>query len=129
MFAHLEFVYRSAGQQIAVNRNAFHHFLSDFFRDDPLHRLGNEFQIALIRDLEFNFIPNVREKRPGIIPNDFIEHFLVRESDDSAAGMIAGDVLTAELPKCGIEITDIDYVASGVADFDAIADAERLPDE
>ena len=125
MFAHFEFVHRRPGQQIAVNRNTLHHFLSDFFGDDALHCLGDEFQIALIRDLKFNFIPNVGEKRPGIIPNNFIEHFFVRESDNAAARMVSGNVLTAKFPERGVEISDVDDVTGGVADFNSIADSER----
>ena len=129
MFSHLELIYRRAREQVPVNRNALDHFFSNFFFDDPLHRLGDEFQIALIGNLEFNFVPNVGKKRPGIIPNDFIEHLFIREPDDPAAGMVAGNVLTAKFPERGIEITDVDHVASGIANFNAITNAKRLPNK
>src|SRR6266513_2800059 len=125
MFAHFELVYWSARKQIAVNRNALYHFLSNFFFDDPLHRLGDEFQIALVSDLKFNLVPNVGKKRPGIIPNDFIEHFFVWKSDDTAAGVISGNVLAAKLPEGGVEVADVDHVARGVTDFNSIADPKR----
>src|SRR5437763_8198518 len=128
MFAHLEFVDRRAGQQFAVNRHTFYHFLSNFFRDDPLHRFGHEFQITLIRDLKFDFIPDVREQRPGIIPNDLVEYLFIWKSNNAATGMIAGNVLAAELPQSRVEISHIDDITGSVSDLDAVADAKRLSD-
>jgi hypothetical protein len=37
--------------------------------------------------------------------------------------------LPAEFPQGGVEIADINHVASGVADFDAVADAKRLANQ
>src|SRR5690349_7777339 len=83
----------------------------------------------MIRDLEFDLVTNVREKRPRIIPDDFIEDFLVWKSNDPSTRVLAGDILAAELPQCCVEITDVDHVASGVADFDSVTDSERLANE
>jgi hypothetical protein len=43
--------------------------------------------------------------------------------------MIGGKVLATKFPQRGIEISHIDDVASGVADFDAITDLIRTPHE
>src|SRR5205807_1395250 len=56
--------------------------------DDALHCFGHKFQIALIRDLKFYFVPDVRKQRPGIIPYDRIEHFGIGELDDPPARVI-----------------------------------------
>ena len=37
--------------------------------------------------------------------------------------------MASEFPKRGVEITNVDHVAGGVADFDAVADAIRPPNE
>src|SRR5260221_13256904 len=104
MIEYFEVSHRSTRKQIAVERKTFHHFLSDFFRDDPLHRLRDKLQIALIRDLELDFVPYVGKERPRIIPNNLIEYFFVGKSDDAAAGMIARNILAAKFPKSGIQI-------------------------
>ena len=41
--------------------------LANFFGRDSLHRFRDVFQIALIGNAEFDFIPDVREQRPGIV--------------------------------------------------------------
>src|SRR5207249_1099610 len=96
---------------------------------NALHRFSDEFQIALIRDLKFDLVPDVGKKRPGIIPNDFIEHFFVGKANDAAARMVSGNILTAKFPQGRVEITDIDYVTSGIADFNSVANTKWLPDE
>src|SRR5205814_7532202 len=116
-------VHRRAGENFTEYFDAFQHFLAELLFDDALHGLGHELQIALIGDLELDLVPNVGEQRPGIVPDHRLEHFRVRELNDTSTRVIAGDVLPAEFPKCRIEIADIDYVAGGVAHFDAVADA------
>ena len=37
---------------------------------DALHGGGHEFQIALIGNTEFDLVPNVGEKRPGVVVDD-----------------------------------------------------------
>jgi hypothetical protein len=43
--------------------------------------------------------------------------------------MIAGNVFAVELPQSGIEISNVDYVASGITDLYAITYSERLANE
>jgi hypothetical protein len=43
--------------------------------------------------------------------------------------MIAGNVFAAELPQSGIEISNVDHVASGITDLYAITYSERLANE
>ena len=43
--------------------------------------------------------------------------------------MITGNVLPAEFPQRRVEVTDINHVSSGVADFDAVANAKRLANQ
>src|SRR4029453_12468235 len=43
--------------------------------------------------------------------------------------MITGDILPTEFPQGRVEIADINYVAGGFADFDAVADAKRLANQ
>ena len=51
------------------------------------------------------------------------------ELDDAPAGVIARDVLAAELPESGIKIADVDHVAGGIAHLDAVADAIGAPNQ
>src|SRR5712691_12470634 len=67
--AYFEFINRRARKQIAINSDSFYHLFAEIFFDNALHGLGDELQIALIRDLEFDLVPDVRKKRPGIIPD------------------------------------------------------------
>ena len=43
--------------------------------------------------------------------------------------MISGDVLTTEFPRRGVEITDVDYVACGLAYLYAVTYAKRLANQ
>src|ERR1051325_3420172 len=43
--------------------------------------------------------------------------------------MFSREIIAAELPECRIEIVEVDHVAGGVADLDAITDAIRLAHE
>jgi hypothetical protein len=124
---HFQFIDRSFRKQIAKNFDAFHHFLAQFCLGNLLHRLGNEFEIALVSNIKFDLVPNIREKRPRIVVNELVEHFFIREFDEAAARMVGGKILAAEFPKRGVEITNVDHVAGSVADFDAVADAIRPP--
>ena len=129
MRADFEFIDRRAGEEVAVDADAFHHFLAEFFLDDFLHCSCDELQITLISDLKFNFVPDVRKERPRIVVNDRVEHFLIWKSDRATARVIAGNILTSEFPQCRVEITDVDHIAGSIVDLDTIADPERLADE
>ena len=122
---HFELVYGRSRQQIAVHANALDHFVAELLGHDVLHRFGNKFQVALIGNLKFYFIPDIGKKRPGIIPNDFVEHFFVRETNDPTARVVAGDILASEFPQGRVEITNIDHVAGCVSDLDTVADPKR----
>ena len=124
-----QFINRCARQQLTIDFHAFHHFLANFFLDDALHCFGNKLQIALIRDLKFDLVPDVRKKRPGIIPNDLVEHFLIGKANDATARMIARDVLPAKFPQRCVEVTDIDDVSGSVTYLDAITYAIRLANQ
>src|ERR1700756_1335113 len=43
--------------------------------------------------------------------------------------MIAGNVLASEFPEGSVKISDVDYVAGGVANLDTVADLKRPADE
>src|SRR5215475_8036646 len=45
------------------------------------------------------------------------------------AGMIGGEILPAEFPQRGVEVTNVDYVASGLPYLDAVAHAKRLANQ
>src|SRR6266513_788945 len=129
MLTHLQFVHWCAGKQIAVDADAFHHLFAEFLFDDLLHRFCDELQITLISDLKFDFVPDVREKRPRIVVDKFVEHFFVWKLDDPAARMIAGNILAAKFPQRGVEITHVDDVSGGIIDSNAVPDTIRLADE
>src|SRR6185436_658471 len=70
-----QFINWRLGKKLAVDANALHHGLAQFFANDSLHCAGDKLKIALICDLKFHLVPNVGEKRPGIIIDDSVEHF------------------------------------------------------
>src|SRR5512132_4100171 len=76
--------------------------------------------------MELYLVPDVREKRPGIVVNEFVEHLFIRELDQPPAGMIAREILAAEFPQRGVEVTDIDHITGRVGYFDPVAHAIRL---
>src|SRR5947209_1479988 len=129
MFAHLQFVDWCSRQDLPVNFDSLGHLPADLLFDDFTHRFGNELQIALVGDAEFNFVPNVGKKRPGIIPNHLIEDLFVWKPNYPPARMISRDILTAELPERGVEVTHVNDVACSVPDFYSIADPEWLADQ
>ena len=94
-----------------------------------MHRAGDKLQVGVVTDLELHLVPDVRKKWPRIIVNEFIEYFFIREFDEPATRMIGGEILAAELPQRGVEVADIDHVASGVGYFDAVAHAKRLANQ
>src|SRR6266511_3108029 len=93
------------------------------------HCAGDEHQIGVVRDREFDFVPDVRKKRQRIVVNDLFKHFFVRKLDETYTRMITRNVLTAEFPEGGIQVTNIDYIARGVTNLNAITHTKRLTDE
>ena len=85
MRANFEFVNWRASQQLPKDFDAFHHFFAELLFGDLLHRVGNELQIRSVSDVEFDLVPDVGKKRPRIIVNDRVEHFLVWKADDAPA--------------------------------------------
>src|SRR5581483_4746696 len=128
-FAYFDFVDRCTGQQVPECIHTLDHFLAELFFSNFLHGVGYKLKIGAEGDIELNLVPNVGKKRPRIIINEFVEHFLIRKLDQPTARMIAGKIFAAELPKSGIEISYIDYVACGLADLYAITHPEGLTNQ
>ncbi len=129
MCPHLQLIDRGAGEQFAILPDALEHGRAQFFLYDLLHGARDEIEIALVGDVEFDLVPDVGEKRPGIIVNHRVEDLGIRELNDAAARVVARNVLPAEFPKGGVDVADIDDIAGRVFDLDAVADAIRAPDE
>src|SRR5205823_11565891 len=77
-------------QQVPKNFDSLDHFFAQLFLDNLLHRVGNKFQIALIGDLEFDFVLDIRIQRPRVIVNELVENLFIGEYNDTAAVMNAG---------------------------------------
>src|SRR5262249_41074196 len=124
--ANLQFVNRGTSQQVTKCLHTLHHFLAQLFLRNPLHGTGDKLQVRVESDVKFDLVPDVGEERPRIVINDLVEHFLIWKLDDATAGVITRHVLTAEFPKSGIEVTNINYVAGGIGYLDTIAYSVRL---
>src|SRR5688572_14800353 len=85
---HLDMIDRSSREQIAINLYLFDHGFTEFLFSNLLHGGSDEFQIAFISDMESNFIPDVREERPGIIEDRRIKNTRVWKFDQPSARMI-----------------------------------------
>src|SRR5215470_6295423 len=129
MLAHFQFVNRRSSKQVTECLHAFYHLFAELFFSNFLHCAGDELQVSVVCDLELDLIPDVGKKRPRIVVNQFIKHFFVRKLDHAAAWMIAGHVFAAKFPQSGIEISDVDYVASRITYLNAITDAIRLANQ
>lgn len=73
--------------------------------------MRHEFEIAVIGELELNFVPYVGKQRPGIVEDRRVKHGGVRKLDDASARMIGPKVLAAEFPQRRIEIADVNDIA------------------
>src|SRR5439155_571748 len=59
-----QFIDGRTGEQVTKCLHARYHFLAELFLSNLLHRAGDELEIGIESDIEFNFVPNVGKKRP-----------------------------------------------------------------
>src|SRR5438876_9791174 len=103
-----------ASEEVAEDFHFLHHEFAEFFFGDFLHGGGNELEIAFVGDLNGDFVPDVRKQRPGIVIDWGAEDIAVREFYDATAGMIRGEVASANFPQSRVEVAKIDDVAARV---------------
>src|SRR5438045_9446413 len=71
-------------QKVPKNFDSLDHFFAQLFLDNLLHRLSHKLQIALIGDLKFDFVPDIRKQRPGVVVNELVEHLFIGEFNETA---------------------------------------------
>src|SRR5437763_15426041 len=109
-----KFINRCASQQVTENFDALHHLFTELFFNNLLHGLGYKFQIALIGDLKFDFVPDIGKERPRIVINELVEHFFVRKLNQATTRTIAGNVLDSEFAQLRVHVDDIDAIAGSI---------------
>src|SRR5207248_1380076 len=84
VLAHFEFVDGRLRQKLAVDAYALAHGLADLLVGHLLHRLPDEFEVAVVGDAEGDLVPDVGEEGPGVVVDGGREHVRVGEADDAA---------------------------------------------
>ena len=125
IFTNFQLIDGRLRQNLAKDTYLFHHPFAHFFGRDALHCFSDEFQITFIRDTELDFVPNVGKERPSVVVDRRAQDFRIWKLNDAAAGMIRREKIAAKFPQSSIEVTNVDHVALGIADLDAIADSIR----
>src|SRR5207253_5013669 len=106
MLAHFQLIDGCLRENLSIDADLFHHPFADFFSGDPLHGLGNKFQVALVSDVELNLVPDIREDRPAIVVDGRTEDLRIRKFND-ATGRVSGwkNISPAKFPVPSVEIT------------------------